>query len=284
MLFMFSKDPAALLGFRDSFVFMKKNPKLVKVHVTDSEKSFLVDTNKLRSTFRTREVSVVTARSVFKVFGHKVVKKGRRGRDDYYYTGEYDENEEVDSDDSSKLENDKSISGTNTHWRSHHHLAGRNNLQHMSSSIALSSSSSTLLQSNNLLMSNPGAHGNLTGVNGLAQNNLLYSNTLSSSSPSSLGIGGVGGGVIGLNNSNNNNSNNNNNNTPLSIPNISTATTLQSTLEPLNAYNWLHHAAVSVRDFSSQLHSYRQNHPSFYDIHTSVFQIPYTKQVLPTQR
>lgn len=274
MLFMFSKDPAALLGFRDSFVFMKKNPKLVKVHVTDSEKSYLVDTNKLRSTFRTREVSVVTARSVFKVFGHRVVKKGRRGRDDYYYTGEYDENEDVDSDDStSRLENDKSMPGANSHhhWRSNNLNGGRNQLQNMSSlssssNLLISSSSSNLLQSNNnnlLLMSNQGPQGG-NSMNGLNQNNpSIYSASFSSSSS-------------GLNHHH-----------TLSISsstNLSTPTSLKSTLEPLNAYNWLHHAAVSVRDFSTQLQSYRDNHPSFYDIHTNVFQIPYTKQALPTQR
>ncbi|CAO3624203.1 unnamed protein product [Cunninghamella blakesleeana] len=274
MLFMFSKDPAALLGFRDSFVFMKKNPKLVKVHVTDSEKSYLVDTNKLRSTFRTREVSVVTARSVFKVFGHRVVKKGRRGRDDYYYTGEYDENEDVDSDDStSRLENDKSMPGANSHhWRSNNLNGGRSQFQNIapltSANLLISSPSSNLLQSNNnnnlLLASNQGLQGNL--MNGLNQANpSIYSTNLSSSVSSSSGL--------------------NHHTIPISSStNLSTPASLKSTLEPLNTYNWLHHAAVSVRDFSNQLQSYRDNHPSFYDIHTNVFQIPYTKQSLPTQR
>jgi hypothetical protein len=95
MLFMFSKDPAALLGFRDSFVFLKKNKKLQKVHISNEEKGYLVDENLLRSTFRTREISVVTARSVFKHFGHRIVKKGKKGRDDYYFTEEeYEESEE----------------------------------------------------------------------------------------------------------------------------------------------------------------------------------------------
>ncbi|KAI8878688.1 hypothetical protein K501DRAFT_227949, partial [Backusella circina FSU 941] len=95
MLFMFSKDPAALLGFRDSFVFLKKNKKLQKVHISNEEKGYLVDENLLRSTFRTREISVVTARSVFKQFGHRIVKKGKKGRDDYYFTEEeYEESEE----------------------------------------------------------------------------------------------------------------------------------------------------------------------------------------------
>ncbi|KAI7903816.1 chromatin remodelling complex Rsc7/Swp82 subunit-domain-containing protein [Cokeromyces recurvatus] len=97
-LFMFSKDPAALLGFRDSFVFLKKNVNLVKVHIDAVEKGYLVDSNMLRSTFRTREISVVTARSVFKQFGHRIIKRGRKGRDDYYYTDEVDDGEEEQSD------------------------------------------------------------------------------------------------------------------------------------------------------------------------------------------
>lgn len=97
-LFMFSKDPAALLGFRDSFVFLKKNVKLLKVHIDNVEKGYLVDSNLLRSTFRTREISVVTARSVFKEFGHRIVKKGRKGRDDYYYTEEIDYGEDEHSE------------------------------------------------------------------------------------------------------------------------------------------------------------------------------------------
>ncbi|KAF1797452.1 chromatin remodelling complex Rsc7/Swp82 subunit-domain-containing protein [Mucor lusitanicus] len=97
-LFMFSKDPAALLGFRDSFVFLKKNVKLIKVHIDNTEKGYLVDSNMLRSTFRTREISVVTARSVYKQFGHRIVRKGRKGRDDYYYTDEVDEEEDMHSE------------------------------------------------------------------------------------------------------------------------------------------------------------------------------------------
>lgn len=95
---MFSKDPAALLGFRDSFVFLKKNVKLIKVHIDNTEKGYLVDSNMLRSTFRTREISVVTARSVYKQFGHRIVRKGRKGRDDYYYTDEVDEEEDMHSE------------------------------------------------------------------------------------------------------------------------------------------------------------------------------------------
>lgn len=142
---MFSKDPAALLGFRDSFVFLKKNAKLLKVHIDNVEKGYLVDSNLLRSTFRTREISVVTARSVFKQFGHRIVKRGRKGRDDYYYTEEADEGEEEHSEEETTtsglketIEKPVAASSFLTHHHHNHnhhissavHQVGKNNLSH----------------------------------------------------------------------------------------------------------------------------------------------------------
>lgn len=181
MLFMFSKDPAALLGFRDSFVFLKKNPKLIKVHITDAEKGYLVQHNMLRSTFRTREVSVVTARSVYKQFGHRVLKKGRRGRDDYFYTGEVDEGDEGDyhSEDEGKHAADKQWSPVV--------VSGRNNL---------------------------------------------------------------------------------------------TSRTNKILAPAINDTNWMHHVALSIRNFNTQICEYRNENPSYYDVLTNVHQIPSAKQPL----
>ncbi|KAG1471852.1 hypothetical protein G6F56_001886 [Rhizopus delemar] len=81
-------DPAALLGYRDSFIFMKRNTSLIKAQLTNEERGFLVDSGLLRSSFRTRDISVVTARSVYKRFGYRIVRKGRKGKDDYFYTEE----------------------------------------------------------------------------------------------------------------------------------------------------------------------------------------------------
>ncbi|KAI8080983.1 chromatin remodelling complex Rsc7/Swp82 subunit-domain-containing protein [Thamnidium elegans] len=128
-LFMFSKDPAALLGFRDSFVFLKKNPKLLKVHIDNVEKGYLVDSNLLRSTFRTREISVVTARSVFKQFGHRIVKRGRKGRDDYYYTEEVDDEEDQSEEEVVSKELVEKPVSANTFLPQTVHV-GKNNLQH----------------------------------------------------------------------------------------------------------------------------------------------------------
>lgn len=130
---MFSKDPAALLGFRDSFVFLKKNTKLVKVHIDNTEKGYLVDSNLLRSTFRTREISVVTARSVFKQFGHRIVRKGKRGKDDYYYTEQVDDGEEDISEDEHTAERSHALGGAVPETATYVPVAsdiGRNNLSH----------------------------------------------------------------------------------------------------------------------------------------------------------
>ncbi|ORZ18941.1 chromatin remodelling complex Rsc7/Swp82 subunit-domain-containing protein [Absidia repens] len=280
-LFMFSKDPAALLNFRDSFVFIKKNPKLIKIYTTDDEKNHLVDTNKLRSTFRTREISVVSARSVFKVFGHRVVKKGRRGKDDYYYTGEYDENEPTpDSDDDlphhQKMDHDNNKLGSGAN----HAASASASHQTSWSSIQQSALNSNMLQPN--LMTGPmaaaaaaaGSSGSLIGANGIAIGGYGH--------PSGGAVGAaaaatlaqqhhqqqhqpIGAGSIDPS-------------TAISLNKMAAPISLKPTLKPLNAQNWLHHAAVSARDFSAQLQFYRQNNPTFYDIHTNTYQLSCTNQ------
>ncbi|KAI8098375.1 chromatin remodelling complex Rsc7/Swp82 subunit-domain-containing protein [Gilbertella persicaria] len=184
-LFMFSKDPAALLGFRDSFVFLKKNVKLIKVHIDNAEKGYLVDSNLLRSTFRTREISVVTARSVFKQFGHRIIRKGRKGRDDYYYTDEVDEGEDEPSDEEPPKDMlDKPVPA------------------------------SSFLPANLEV----------------GRNNLIHQLTAQDTTTTEL--------------------------------------------------NWLHHAAVSTRQFNTSLFSYRRANPTNYDLLTNVYQIPENRQTL----
>ncbi|SAL95050.1 hypothetical protein [Absidia glauca] len=93
---MLAMEPAKILGFRDSHIFFNKNPSLERVRLTEEEKDILVERGMVLSWFRHRDVAVVTARSVFKRFGAKIIKKGKRCRDDYYeakareqgYTGE----------------------------------------------------------------------------------------------------------------------------------------------------------------------------------------------------
>ncbi|KAI9279581.1 chromatin remodelling complex Rsc7/Swp82 subunit-domain-containing protein [Sporodiniella umbellata] len=77
-------DPSKILGYRDSYLFFLKNPTLKRVRVNEEEKSLLVKKGLLIAWFKGREVAVVKARSVFKLFGSRIVKGGRRGIDDYF--------------------------------------------------------------------------------------------------------------------------------------------------------------------------------------------------------
>ncbi|KAF7723058.1 hypothetical protein EC973_002392 [Apophysomyces ossiformis] len=104
MLLMFAMDPAKVLGYRDSYLFFHKNPQLRRVRISEEEKKWLVEQKLLVSWFRNRDVAVVTARSVFKCFGSRIIKNGKRRRDDYFGIhddegeGELDESESDSSD------------------------------------------------------------------------------------------------------------------------------------------------------------------------------------------
>lgn len=83
-LLMLAMEPTKVLGYRDSYLFFHKHPSLKRVRINDEEKYMLKEMGILVQWFKHRDVAVVTARSVFKCFGSKMVKRGRRIRDDYY--------------------------------------------------------------------------------------------------------------------------------------------------------------------------------------------------------
>ncbi|KAI8369779.1 chromatin remodelling complex Rsc7/Swp82 subunit-domain-containing protein [Choanephora cucurbitarum] len=83
-LLMLAMEPTKVLGFRDSYLLFHKHPQLKRVRISEEEKKMLVDMGLLVAWFKHRDVAVVTARSVFKCFGHKIVKRGKRIQDDYY--------------------------------------------------------------------------------------------------------------------------------------------------------------------------------------------------------
>ncbi|CAG8668167.1 2657_t:CDS:1, partial [Paraglomus occultum] len=82
--YMMAMEPAKLLGFRDSYLFFLRNPSLKRIYATEEEREYLIDRNILSSNFRNRQIALVSARSTFKVFGYKIIKGGKRRRDDYY--------------------------------------------------------------------------------------------------------------------------------------------------------------------------------------------------------
>lgn len=83
-LYMLSTEPARCCGFRDSYLFFAKHMKLYKVIVDDDEKQDLISRDIIPHSYKGRSIGVVTARSVFREFGSRIVIGGRRITDDYY--------------------------------------------------------------------------------------------------------------------------------------------------------------------------------------------------------
>ncbi|PWI64721.1 hypothetical protein PCL_08647 [Purpureocillium lilacinum] len=85
-LFMLATECAKMLGYRDSYLLFNKNRSLYKIVASQVEKDDLVQRKILPFSFRSRQVAIVTARSMFRQFGSRVIADGRRVRDDYWET------------------------------------------------------------------------------------------------------------------------------------------------------------------------------------------------------
>lgn len=83
-LYMLSTEPARCTGFRDSYLFFTKHPKLFKIIVGEEEKKDLIARDIIPNSYKGRAIGVVTAHSVFREFGAKIVVGGRKVIDDYY--------------------------------------------------------------------------------------------------------------------------------------------------------------------------------------------------------
>lgn len=82
-LYMLSTEPARCCGFRDSYLFFAKHPKLYKVLLNEEEKKDLIEHDILPSSYKGRNIGVATARSVFREFGARIIVAGKRVTDDY---------------------------------------------------------------------------------------------------------------------------------------------------------------------------------------------------------
>ncbi|KAF9267932.1 hypothetical protein L218DRAFT_854726 [Marasmius fiardii PR-910] len=82
--YMLAIDAARTSGFRDSLYYFRRNPLAFKLNATQPEKEYLISEGKLGSHLRTRSVTLVTARSAFKLHGSKMLIDGRWVTDDYY--------------------------------------------------------------------------------------------------------------------------------------------------------------------------------------------------------
>jgi chromatin structure-remodeling complex protein RSC7 len=72
-MYMLAIDAARTSGFRDSLYYFRRNPLAFKLNATQPEKEFLIEIGKLGSHLRTRSVTLITARSAFKLHGAKTL-------------------------------------------------------------------------------------------------------------------------------------------------------------------------------------------------------------------
>ncbi|KAF4467537.1 hypothetical protein FALBO_5589 [Fusarium albosuccineum] len=82
-LYMLSTEPARCVGFRDSYLFFTKHRKLYKIIVDDDEKRDMIDRDIIPHSYKGRSIGIVTARSVFREFGARIIVGGKRIIDDY---------------------------------------------------------------------------------------------------------------------------------------------------------------------------------------------------------
>ena len=83
-VFMLATECARVLGYRDSYLLFNKNRSLFKIIATQAEKDDLIQQEILPYSYRSRQIAIVTARSMFRQFGARVINNGRRVRDDYW--------------------------------------------------------------------------------------------------------------------------------------------------------------------------------------------------------
>ncbi|KAF2496050.1 hypothetical protein BU16DRAFT_365211 [Lophium mytilinum] len=83
-LFMLATECARVLGYRDSYLLFNKNRSLHKIIATQAEKDDLIHQEILPYSYRSRQIAIVTARSMFRQFGSRLIVNGRRVRDDYW--------------------------------------------------------------------------------------------------------------------------------------------------------------------------------------------------------
>lgn len=85
-LYMLSTEPARCMGFRDSYLLFQKHRLLYKVVLSQEEKYDLIDRDLIPHSYKGRVIGLVTARSVFREFGAKLIVGGKWITDDYYST------------------------------------------------------------------------------------------------------------------------------------------------------------------------------------------------------
>lgn len=70
---MLAIDAARTSGFRDSLYYFRRNPLALKLNASQVEKDYLIEQGKLGGHLRTRSVTLITARSAYKLHGAKTI-------------------------------------------------------------------------------------------------------------------------------------------------------------------------------------------------------------------
>lgn len=83
-LFMLATECARVLVYRDSYLLFNKNKSLFKIIASQKEKDDLIQKEILPFSYRSRQIAIVSARSMYRQFGARVIQGGRRVRDDYW--------------------------------------------------------------------------------------------------------------------------------------------------------------------------------------------------------
>lgn len=83
-LFMVSTEPARLVGFRDSYLLFKTHRTLFKKVCTHEEKMDLINRHIIPNLYKGRSVNLVSARSIFREFGARMLINGKKVIDDFW--------------------------------------------------------------------------------------------------------------------------------------------------------------------------------------------------------
>ncbi|WPK25919.1 hypothetical protein PUMCH_003256 [Australozyma saopauloensis] len=82
--YMVSTEPARLVGFRDSYLLFKTHLSLFKKVCTNEEKMDLIRRHLIPTSYKGRAVNLVTARSIYREFGARMIVDGKKVTDDFW--------------------------------------------------------------------------------------------------------------------------------------------------------------------------------------------------------
>ncbi len=83
-LYCLTAEACKVLDYRDSYLFHTRNKHLPRLYATPEDREYLASRHLLPSNFKNRTLGLVTARSLFRHFGHLIIQNGRRWWDDYW--------------------------------------------------------------------------------------------------------------------------------------------------------------------------------------------------------